>query len=295
MSATRTIIRKITGSVDILRALLRGSERADGFKVYGRQEFRRAVTTALFLLRDRKLPAWSTLREHVSAILEGTRTDAVVSAHPAWMFIGGPDLIQDPEFLAATIAYWACSCQLHRSYEAEFPGRPVPVDVYFGSAAQERCERDYNECLLALGRASEGSESIDGLEVYGRQEFRRAVTGALLLLRDNKMPAWETLTQHVASILEGTRSSGAFVNAHPAFIFVDGPHWALRPEFLAATIAYWACSCQLHRSYEAEFPGRRVPRDVYVGSAALKLCEKAYDECLLALGVAQGSGGLHPR
>ncbi|HEX9244462.1 MAG TPA: hypothetical protein VF875_18640, partial [Anaeromyxobacter sp.] len=191
---------------------------------------------------------------------------------------------QDPAFLAGTIAYMACSCQLHRAYEAEFPGRRVPRDIYFGSAAQERCEEAYFECLIALlGKGSETGERVDGLEVYGREEFRRAVTNALRLLRDKKLPAWDTLTQHVSSIIEGTRTD-AIVTAHPAFMFVDGPHSGQDPAFLAGTIAHMACSCQLHRNYEAEFPGRRVPRDIYSGNAAQERCEKAYQECLLALG-----------
>jgi hypothetical protein len=151
-----SILGKIGRALDeapyIVRAFLRGRERIDGIEVYGRQEFRRAVTRALLLLRDKKLPAWDTLTRHVGSILEGSRTFVIVTAHPAFMFVSGPYSVQDSEFLAGTIAFMAFSIQLHRTYEAEFPGRRVPRDIYSGSAAKEHCEKAYHECLLAFGR-----------------------------------------------------------------------------------------------------------------------------------------------
>jgi hypothetical protein len=157
MGIVGKIVRKLSGTTDIVRASLRGSERVDSLEVYGRQEFRHAVRNALFLLRDKKLPAWDTLTQHVGSILEGTRTYVIVTAHPAFMFIDGPHSRQDPEFLAGTIAHLACSIQLHRTYEAEFPGRRVPRDVYSGSGAQERCDKACHECLLALGKGSQAT------------------------------------------------------------------------------------------------------------------------------------------
>ena len=156
MNVLRRIARKLGGTADIVRATLRGSERIDSIEVYGRQEFRRVVTTALHLLRDKKLPAWETLTQHVNSIFEGGRTVVIVTAHPAFMFIDGPHSVQAPELLAATIAHMACSCQLHRDYEAEFPGGRATRDVYSGNAAQERCEKAYHECLLALGKGAKG-------------------------------------------------------------------------------------------------------------------------------------------
>jgi hypothetical protein len=157
MSILGLIVRRLITTPDIVRAVRRGSEKIDGIEVYGRQEFRRAVIRALLLLRDKKLPAWDTLTQHVGSILEVRRTDAVVTARPAFMFINEPYSVQEPEFLAGTIAFMACSIQLHRTYEAEFPGRRVPPDVYSsGSAARERCEKAYHECLLALGKGVKG-------------------------------------------------------------------------------------------------------------------------------------------
>lgn len=153
MSILGKIVRALNEAPYIVRAFLRGRERIDNIEVYGRPEFRRAVTGALLLLRDEKLPAWDTLDQHVGSILEGTRTLVIVTAHPAFMLIDGPHSRQAPEFLAGTIAHMACSCQLHRTYEAGFPGRRIPRDVYSGTAAQERCEKAYNECLLALGKS----------------------------------------------------------------------------------------------------------------------------------------------
>ena len=128
-----------------------------------------------------------------------------------------------------------------------------------------------------------GCETIDGIDVCGTQEFRRAVTAALLLLRDNELPMWDALARHVGSIMEGRRSF-VIVTAHPAFMFIDRPHWSQAAEFLAATMAFEACSVLLHRTHEAEHPRRRVPRDIYRGEAAVERCENAYRECLLALG-----------
>lgn len=156
------IARKLSGGADIVRAFMKGSERVDGLEVYGCQEFRRGVIKALLLLRDKELPAWNTLNRHVGSILEGRRTIAVVTAHPAFMFLDGPHSSQDPEFLAGTISYMACSCELHRTHEAEFPGHRVPRDIYSGSAAQERCEKAYRECLLALGKLPEKTDSQKG-------------------------------------------------------------------------------------------------------------------------------------
>lgn len=130
---------------------------------------------------------------------------------------------------------------------------------------------------------SQGSETVAGLQVHGSPEFRAAVVKALRVLRENRLPAWSTLTQHVGSILEGRRSA-VIVTAHPAFMFIDGPHSGQEPELLAATIAHMACSCLIHREYEVRHPGRRVPREVYAGAEALSRCEEAYRECLLRLG-----------
>ena len=106
----------------------------------------------MLLLRDRKLPAWDSLTQHVGSILEARRTEAVVTARPAFMFISEPYSVQEPVLLAGTIAFMACSIQLHRAHAAAFPGRRVPLDVYStGSAARERCEAS-QECLLALGK-----------------------------------------------------------------------------------------------------------------------------------------------
>jgi hypothetical protein len=150
--------------------------------------------------------------------------------------------------------------------------------TFFGEIVRRLCES------VAIARAvRRGSERVEGIEVYGREEFRRAVIGALLLLRDRQLPAWETLTQHVGSILEGGATDGMF-NAHPAFMTVSVPDWSRGPEYLAACIAHMACIGQLYRSYEAEFPGRRVPRDVFTSSAAKERCDRAFYECLSALG-----------
>jgi hypothetical protein len=105
MSCLGDIVRAFRPTYfEILRALRKGSERLDGIEVHGRQEFRRAVISALLLLRDNKLPAWETLTQHVSSILEARTTDAVVTAHPAFMFISEPHSGQGPELLAGTRA-----------------------------------------------------------------------------------------------------------------------------------------------------------------------------------------------
>src|SRR5512133_1061343 len=137
MSAFLRLVRNLPKHIDIVRAFLKGSERLEGLDVAGSEQFRNAVTKALLLLRERKLPAWNTLSQHFNVVVEGRKTVATVTAHPALMFIDGPSSRQDPEFLAATIAFLACSCELHRRHEAEFPGRRVPRDVYSSAAAVE--------------------------------------------------------------------------------------------------------------------------------------------------------------
>jgi hypothetical protein len=88
----------------------------------------------------------------VGSIFEGRRTVVIVSAHPAFLFIDGPYSVQPPEYLAAAIAFETCSIQRHRTHEAEFPGARVPREIYSGTAAVERCEKAYRECLLVLGK-----------------------------------------------------------------------------------------------------------------------------------------------
>lgn len=154
MTILGEIVRRLASAPDILRAVRRGSESIDGIDVYGRPEFRRAVTEAVVLLRDKKLPAWDTLSQHVGSILEARKTEAVVTARPAFMCISETCSVQEPEFLAGVIAFMACSIQLHRAYQSAFPGRRVPRDVFSsGNAPRESCEKAYRECLLALGKA----------------------------------------------------------------------------------------------------------------------------------------------
>lgn len=149
------IAQKLGSAADIVRAALSGKETIDNIDVCGRREFRRAVTAALVLLRDKKMPAWDTLTQHVTSIIEARRTTIIVTAHPAFILIDGAHAGQNSELLAATIAHMACSCQLHRQYEANFPSRPVPRDTYAGSVAQERCELAYRECIRALGNGTD--------------------------------------------------------------------------------------------------------------------------------------------
>jgi hypothetical protein len=156
LSILGEIVRRLASAPDILRAVARGSEKVDRIDVYGRREFRRAVRTALLLLRDTKLPAWDTLTRHVGSIVEGSTTETVVGAHPAIMVVSGPHSVQEPKFLAAMIAFMACGIQLHRSYESGFPGRRVPRDVYFSGSAMQRCEKARHECLLALWKGANG-------------------------------------------------------------------------------------------------------------------------------------------
>lgn len=156
MNVFAKLVRRLSTALEVLRAVLRGRASVEGIDVYGRPKFRRATIEALLLLRDFKLPAWETLAQHVGSILEGRTTDAVVTAHPAFLFVSGDDSVQRPELLAANIAFIACSIQLHRTYEAECPGRRVPLDVYsWGGAARERCEKARHECLLVLGKEVE--------------------------------------------------------------------------------------------------------------------------------------------
>ena len=172
MSVAWTSLRSLSGAADLVRASLRGSERVEKVVVYGRPEFRHDVTRALLLLRDKRLPAWDTLTQHVGSIIEGSRMSVYAAAHPAFMFIDGSHSRQLPELLAGDIAYLACSCQLHRTHQAEFPGRRVPRDVYFGSAAWERCENAYRECLLALGIEKERADHIVNFRRDWRNQSR---------------------------------------------------------------------------------------------------------------------------
>ena len=152
----REIVQRLCGSVAVARAVWRGSERVDGIEVCGRPEFRREVTKALGLLRDKRLPAWDTLSQHVGSIVEGRITDGTPSAHPVLLTVDGPDSSRGPEYLAASIAHMACCTQLYRNYEVEFPGRRVPRDVFAGTAAKERCDKAFYECLSVLGKGVKG-------------------------------------------------------------------------------------------------------------------------------------------
>lgn len=155
MNVVSKIAQKLSDAVDIVRAALSGRERIDSIDVFGRREFRRSVTAALVLLRDKKIPAWDTLSQHVTSIMEARRTTIIVTAHPAFILLDGAHAGQDSEHLAASIAQMTCSCQLHRQYEASFPSRPVPQDVYAGTVAQERCDAAYRECMRALGKGND--------------------------------------------------------------------------------------------------------------------------------------------
>lgn len=146
------LLHYLIGALDIIRAVRRGSEHVGGIEVCGDPEFRGAVVNALRLLRDAGLPAWHTVTQNVGMILEGTRTTVKPGAHPAFILIDGPHSRQEPEFLAGTIVYMARSCQLHRAYEAAYPGRRVPREVYAGKPAQERCDEAYRACLRDLGK-----------------------------------------------------------------------------------------------------------------------------------------------
>lgn len=153
MSVLQDFVRKLGGALDIVRAFSRGMEKAEGVEVYGRPEFRRAALQALGLLRENSLPSWDTLRQHRCSILEGRRTEYLGSARSAMIMVNARDF-QEPEFLAAYIAAMACGLQVYWNYSAGASGRPVPRDVYSGSAAFDLCDKAYQEALVTLGKTA---------------------------------------------------------------------------------------------------------------------------------------------
>lgn len=150
MNAFGRIQRMVLGAVAMARASVNGSESVDTVTISGRAPFRRSIRAALVLIRDRELPAWSTLSTHVNRIVEGWRTFIIVDAHPSFIFIDRSCVEHDVPYMAGVLAHLACSCQLHRDFEALNPGRKVPRVEYSGPAAKERCERAYRECVDAL-------------------------------------------------------------------------------------------------------------------------------------------------
>jgi hypothetical protein len=152
MKVGHKVLRAIAVGAEIVPAVLRGRDSLENITVCGRPAFRAAVVEALLLLRGNRLPAWDTLSKHVGFIFQGRRTFVGVTTRPAFMFIDGPHSKQEPAMLAGTLAFLACSCELHRTFGAEFPGVHVPREVYAGRAAEARCESAYRECLEALGK-----------------------------------------------------------------------------------------------------------------------------------------------
>jgi hypothetical protein len=137
-----------------------------------------------------------------------------------------------------------------------------------------------------------GCEKVDGIDVCGRREFRRAVAWALLSIRDSRLSSWDALSKHVDSILEGRRTF-PIVTGHSAFMVIDRRRLAQSLEYLAADIVAMACSFGLYRAYEATHPGCRVPAEITHGAAALESRDEAYRECLAVLGNAVRSGSCH--
>lgn len=150
MGILETLNWRARSTIDMVRALARGSERLGNLTVHGQPPFRRAVQRALILLRDEGLPAWTTLALHVHSIFESRKSFIVVDSHPSFMFVLRDAASQPPILLAAAIAQMAFRCQLHRDHQATQPGRPVPREIHAGPAALELCDRAYRECVDAL-------------------------------------------------------------------------------------------------------------------------------------------------
>ena len=134
-------------------ALIRGSERVDRVRVFGRKRFRESVRVSLLSLRDLDLPAWGTITTHVDWIIEGWRPFIAVNMHPAFIFLDSTVVNQNTH-LAGTLAHMACSCQLYRDYEVREPGRRVPREQYSGPLAKQRCDEAYRQCVEAIQAAS---------------------------------------------------------------------------------------------------------------------------------------------
>jgi hypothetical protein len=154
LSVSGRVARAIRAMASILSAMRNGRECVESITVFGCTEFRQEISEALLLLRDNDLPAWATLRTHVEWIVEGWKSFIMVTLHPAYIFISRKDADQTVVYRASVLSHMACSCELHRGYEMQFPRRRVPREVFSGPVAQESCMKAYYECMAMLSKST---------------------------------------------------------------------------------------------------------------------------------------------
>ncbi len=107
-------------------------------------------------------------------------------------------------------------------------------------------------------------------DVVGSERFKDQVHGAIVLLQQHDLSAYEVLTNNVGRIEEARRSGMRAYDTPPVYEMSDKTAF-YSVTWCAATIAHDSFHSKLYHDYQRANPGR-VPDSVWTGQAAERKC-----------------------
>ena len=113
------------------------------------------------------------------------------------------------------------------------------------------------------------SETVDGIEIKGKEDFILRTKEALDLLRST--PFFKEIQKYITVIQEGKRSGMKAYARKPTFL-VGKPTWQHSALWYAGTIAHDAYHSKLYHEARAKNTGKKWDRDAWTGTEAEKKC-----------------------
>jgi len=122
----------------IRAALFQHSAEIDGIAIHGSRPFCEAVESALRRLAADAPEAFSLCKEFIETVVMSRHSGVMAKRRPAIVLLGDWVTRVSPPYLASTVVHEAYHCKLYWSHH-DGEGKPVPVDVYSGEAAERQC------------------------------------------------------------------------------------------------------------------------------------------------------------
>jgi len=124
--------------------------RAAEPEIVGSDRFKRQVSEALALLKERDADAHAVVTEHVGRIQEAERSGMWAYKTPPTFDMSGTTAFYSITWCAAAIAHDAYHSKLYHDYRKKHSG-DVPLDAWTGKRAEQRCMKHQIAVMERIG------------------------------------------------------------------------------------------------------------------------------------------------
>lgn len=153
--AFRAFVARVLGAGYVTRMLLQRSLQVGSIAIYGPPAFRERVAAALRLMAAGAPEALSMCERFVDTVVMSRHSGVTSHRRPAIVLLGRWVTTVSPSYLASALAHEAFHCSQYWSHRDRQPKTTVPIAIYSGAAAEQRCLDFQVAVLTQLG----GSEA----------------------------------------------------------------------------------------------------------------------------------------